>query len=37
MATNNTMQSIKFRIQALAETVNTRATHGVLFLVYGNK
>lgn len=33
MATNNTMQSIKFKIQALAETVNTRATHGVLFLV----
>lgn len=33
MATNNTMQGIKFKIQALAETVNTRATHGVLFLV----
>lgn len=33
MSTSNTMQSIKFKIQALAESVNTRATKGVLFLV----
>ncbi|NFN93617.1 phage tail protein [Clostridium botulinum] len=33
MATSNTMHGVKFTVQALAETVNTRATHGVLFLV----
>lgn len=33
MATNNVMNGVKFTIQALAETVSTRAAHGVLFLV----
>ncbi len=33
MATNNTMHGVKFTVQSLAETINTRATHGVLFLV----
>lgn len=33
MPTNNTMQNIKFLVQALSETINTRATKGVLFLV----
>lgn len=33
MATGNTMYGVKFKIQALASTVNIRAAHGVLFLV----
>lgn len=33
MATSNTMQNVKFTIQALAETINTRAANGVLYLV----
>jgi len=33
MATSNTMQNIKFLVQALSESINTRATKGVLFLV----
>ncbi|CAG9714701.1 phage tail sheath C-terminal domain-containing protein [Clostridium neonatale] len=33
MPTNNTMQNIRFLVQALSETINTRATKGVLFLV----
>ena len=33
MATENTMHGLKFTVQALADTVNVRATHGVLYLV----
>ncbi|WP_315074072.1 phage tail sheath C-terminal domain-containing protein [uncultured Clostridium sp.] len=33
MATSNTMNGVKFTVQALANTVSTRAAHGVLFLV----
>ncbi|AGF56462.1 hypothetical protein B0P06_005269 [Clostridium saccharoperbutylacetonicum] len=33
MATNNVMNGVKFTVQALAESVSTRAAHGVLFLV----
>lgn len=33
MSTSNTMQNIKFLVQALSESINTRATKGVLFLV----
>lgn len=33
MTTSNTMHGVKFKVQALATTISTRATHGVLFLV----
>lgn len=33
MATSNTMHGTKFTVQALAETANIRAKHGVLFLI----
>lgn len=33
MATSNVMHGVRFTVQALAESVSTRAAHGVLFLV----
>lgn len=33
MATSNTMHGVKFTVQALAQSVSTRAAHGILFLV----
>lgn len=37
MATSNTMNGVKFLVKALAETINTRAAHGVHFLVLDDK
>lgn len=33
MATSNVMHGVRFTVQALAESVSTRAAHGVLYLV----
>lgn len=33
MATSNVMHGVRFTVQALAESVSTRAAHGVLFIV----